>query len=238
MKWSSFILIMVCTVTPVSAQGDRCFSLDARREGFLLGAGFSLSAVGTYFTSQLDPPDPSRLHTDGIVFWDRFTVNCRNEKTAHVSDATLITTMGLPLLSVFSAGSGEKLREGLLLTVESFLLTYGLTQITKAVFRRARPYAYHPMRLPLDGDASQSFFSGHTSIAFASAVVAGLLFQEYHDDSGWVAPFWFSGLTLAAATGICRITSGRHFPTDVIVGALAGSAVGFLIVRAHREILR
>jgi membrane-associated phospholipid phosphatase len=33
--------------------------------------------------------------------------------------------------------------------------------------------------------------------------------------------------------GSLRVAAGRHFPTDVLVGALAGSAIGMVIPWAH-----
>jgi membrane-associated phospholipid phosphatase len=41
-------------------------------------------------------------------------------------------------------------------------------------------------------------------------------------------------LSTAVVTGIFRVTSGNHFPTDVLAGALAGSIVGYTIVCLHK----
>jgi hypothetical protein len=50
------------------------------------------------------------------------------------------------------------------------------------------------------------------------------LFQARHPRSRWVAPVWVLGMTLASTTAIARVAAGKHFWTDVIVGAAVGSA--------------
>ncbi len=46
---------------------------------------------------------------------------------------------------------------------------------------------------------------------------------------------WATSLPMAAATGYLRIAADKHYLTDVLTGALIGSAVGFLVPFAfHR----
>ncbi len=51
--------------------------------------------------------------------------------------------------------------------------------------------------------------------------------------SRWKKPVWITGMTAASLTALFRVLAGEHFPTDVFAGALAGSAVAFLIFKAH-----
>ena len=43
---------------------------------------------------------------------------------------------------------------------------------------------------------------------------------------GWV---WGGCLTAAATTGYLRFAAGRHYPTDILVGAAMGAFVGYLV---------
>jgi membrane-associated phospholipid phosphatase len=79
----------------------------------------------------------------------------------------------------------------------------------------------------------KSFFSGHTSISFASIVFLARTYAALHPDSRWKPVVWATGISTATLVGILRILSGKHFPTDVLVGALVGSFIGFVIPKLH-----
>ena len=40
---------------------------------------------------------------------------------------------------------------------------------------------------------------------------------------------------VGTSVGIERVAAGRHFPTDVLVGVVAGTAVGVLVPYYHRR---
>lgn len=78
----------------------------------------------------------------------------------------------------------------------------------KYTVRRPRP----------DGTSDNSFPSGHTATSF---MTAAMLHEEY----GWRSPwFSFGGYAIAAATGISRVINDRHWMSDVIAGAVIGTA--------------
>ena len=78
----------------------------------------------------------------------------------------------------------------------------------KAITKEERP----------DFSANNSFPSGHTAIAFASAE---FLRQEYKDTSPWIG---YAGYAVATATGVLRMYNNKHFLGDVIAGAGFGIA--------------
>jgi len=65
---------------------------------------------------------------------------------------------------------------------------------------------------------TRSFPSGHTAAAFAFATGAGR-------ELAWAGPPLYA---IAALVGYSRVHTGVHYPLDVIVGALAGVALGEL----------
>ena len=67
-----------------------------------------------------------------------------------------------------------------------------------------------------DGTNYNSFPSGHTATAFASAE---FLYQEYKDVSPW---YGVAGYTMAAATGYLRMYNNKHWFSDVVAGAGIG----------------
>lgn len=154
-------------------------------------------------------------------------------RASRVSDVTLAASVAYPYGVALGAG-GEG--SDLLVATGSLLATAALTDATKRFFNRPRPYAQfcepsgrEDLQRP---DAHRSFFSGHTSKAFAGAVAAGSL-AHYRGlpNEGWI---WAAGLTTATTTGVLRIVADKHYATDVAVGAAAGALMGWLLPRLHR----
>lgn len=69
-----------------------------------------------------------------------------------------------------------------------------------------------------------SFFSGHTSVAFAAAAAAATLsFQRGYRSAPYVT---VAGAGLAAGAGLLRIAADVHWASDVLTGALVGTGLG------------
>jgi membrane-associated phospholipid phosphatase len=84
-------------------------------------------------------------------------------------------------------------------------------------------------------DSKHSFFSGHTSYTFSFAVFLSTTFANYNPDSSLKPYVWSTSLLLAATTGYLRLAAGMHYPTDIIAGAIVGSAIGYLIPLLHEK---
>lgn len=125
---------------------------------------------------------------------------------------------------------------------ETALLTYGITQLTKATTKRIRPYMYN-INVSTDQkdeyinnrETYDSFFSGSTSIAFASAVFLSSTYTDIYGQSIWSKVIWTTSISAATAVGYLRYESGYHYPTDIITGAIVGSAIGYLIPILHKK---
>lgn len=101
------------------------------------------------------------------------------------------------------------------------VLALGLTDLganlLKGLFERTRPCHVIPdVRLLAGCTRSFSLPSNHASNMFALATVAWLGCRRWR----WALP------VLAAGVACSRIYLGVHYPSDVIAGALWGSAVG------------
>ncbi|MBC8155765.1 MAG: phosphatase PAP2 family protein [Bacteroidetes bacterium] len=112
---------------------------------------------------------------------------------------------------------------------ETILLVNGIHRSVKSTAKRIRPYAYN-LAVSLDEkltkDKRRSFFSGHASNAFATAVFTADVFSHL---------VWGGTLTLASVTAVSRYRAGLHYPTDLVVGAVFGSLVGWGIPRLHQR---
>ena len=120
--------------------------------------------------------------------------------------------------------------------LETVLLANGIQRTVKNIVRRTPPLVYNPaapLAEKLGRNARQSFFSGHTTTAFATAVFTGEVFRHYFPDSKLKPVVWAGSLGLATATSVLRYKAGKHYPTDLLAGAAFGSLVGWGIPKLH-----
>ncbi|HWA77746.1 MAG TPA: phosphatase PAP2 family protein [Polyangiaceae bacterium] len=119
--------------------------------------------------------------------------------------------------------------ENLVLVAEVVLLDLSLNLAIKRWVARRRPAFYYgrvgQTEYAADPKESNlSFFSGDTSGAFSAASAAATIsFMRGYESAPYVTAV---GATLATATGLLRIGADVHWPSDVLTGALVGTALG------------
>jgi membrane-associated phospholipid phosphatase len=204
------------------------------------------AAVGGFAHFGLDPRTqdvpPSGLDPSTIkLAWDRDSIHPPDLDSYNASNITDVAAMlypaGISLLAPTGPDAGNARVRGLLMETESLLLAFGTTTLLKVAVSRPRPYTYlDENELPPDNakyDPSQdhafvSFPSGHTSTAFAAATSGIAFLALERPDLSWGVQMG-NGLVgggLAMATGLLRVDSTQHFPTDVLAGSLVGIASG------------
>ena len=122
-----------------------------------------------------------------------------------------------------------------LINAQTMAITVGITSVVKVAVSRARPYddTCGAGRSESLHDCSgsrryMSFFSGHSSMAFASAGLICMhhmylnLYANRAADIGACA----AGYAVAAATGVLRIVGDQHYFTDVLAGVALGTITG------------
>ena len=140
--------------------------------------------------------------------------------------------MGLTALSSANDRAIDRFPIDALLITEATVLAGDLNQLAKFAFARERPFVHYLPRAPdairaltdSPTDDNLSFFSGHTTLAFAVATSAGTVnsLRGYS-----LAPVvWSAGMTMAVAVAYLRIAADKHYLSDVITGAVVGSIVG------------
>jgi len=109
--------------------------------------------------------------------------------------------------------------------LESMVITQFVTAIIKVSVGRQRPYAHYTA--PMDHEDNLSFPSGHGSRAFSLVTSAAMVARA----RGYkIEPvIWAVGLTVASASAYLRIGADKHYFTDVLGGAVVGSAIGLTV---------
>lgn len=107
-------------------------------------------------------------------------------------------------------------------------------EAARLISQRPRPYVYSRPREAENSANYTSFYSGHTS--FSAAVMIGLflVLLGRSAPTGVLVASASLAQVLIFATAAFRVLAGRHFITDVLIGALAGSLVAFAVAYLHR----
>ena len=218
---------------------------DWRVDGAVTAAAFAFWGGTQLFESRLAAtncrwcnPGSVDASVQSALRWnDSSAANLASNLGAYV--LVPLTTLGLLSLDAQREGRLAELPGDGLVIAEAVALNGALTQIVKFAVGRERPFVN---ALPADqkpltarpADNNVSFYSSHTSFAFSLAVSTGTVASMRH--SRWAPAIWAAGLVSAAAVGYLRIAADQHYLTDVLVGAAAGSAIGFAVPYGfHRE---
>lgn len=173
--------------------------------------------------------EPCQLNALDCVAVSRFSATADA-----TSDALLLGALATPLVLELGRGlDDESARRG-----GAYAGAVGGTAlaalVVKYAVRRDRPYTHNPRAAVIDYSAhakgsDHSFFSGHTSLAFAALTTSAML---YEGDGNARLGLWAGAGALGAATGVLRVRAGQHFPSDVLVGAAVGTGFGLAVSRA------
>jgi undecaprenyl-diphosphatase len=131
----------------------------------------------------------------------------------------------IALLAVLFLATGkwrsENARHGVVAAGFSALLGLGIAHLITDFWDRARPYEAHPgsAHLFIAPSHDPSFPSDHATAAFAIALSIWLRSRKV----GWLA------LAMAMVLAVARVAVGVHYPSDVIAGALIGTASALLL---------
>lgn len=189
-------------------------------------------------TDTLNPLDRSAYR----LRWDRADVAGRVSDLGLV--VSLLSALGLSAVTAFR--DGERPRQialDAMITAESTAVAMAINQATKFIAGRERPCKHfapsRPSRPPPGApgsagpcgadrfDENLSSFSGHTTLVASSWASRGTVAMLRGNA---LAPLlWGSGLVFTLATGYLRIAAGKHYLSDVLVGAIFGAAAGVLI---------
>ena len=145
---------------------------------------------------------------------------------ADASRASNVLVVAMPALAaadaVRSTTSWGNAGRDVLVVAEAVSLCTTTTVIAKNAVSRLGPG--NPATPGQPTRVYQAFWSGHTAFAFSVAVSQAMQDTMRGDPAApWI---WAVGLTLASGVGYLRIAGDEHWATDVIVGAVVGSAFG------------
>lgn len=230
----AILLVLLGGARVSTAQNNSDYGVDWNTDGVI-----TAGALAGIFFMMLVPVDPENR-------WDKELLGSLDERTkknfsrtaAHISDGLITTTVLAPLIVEASRGFDEEAGRRTLLYGETLAISLFANSIAKYTVQRPRPYVYHndpkvKSWAAKQSDAQVSFYSGHASMAFSAATAGSILFALSSDSEGAKAAVWGTEMALAGATSVMRVRAGKHFSSDVLVGALAGTAIGVVVPALH-----
>lgn len=143
----------------------------------------------------------------------------RKDHYLHFDDYLQYSTAAAYLGLGFYKKRALDFRERLAVGITAYLAMTAMTNIAKYSFREKRP----------DGDARNSFPSGHTATVFTGA-------ELIRSEFGW----GIGSAAYVVATGVAfmRLYNGRHWLNDVIAGAgfgILSARIGYWMLPCYRK---
>jgi len=237
----SIALILALATAPFARADDFPYETKTGTELGLLATAGALYGAGWWLDRHFEPLDLLEVRSklrDDVLIGDRFATGLWSPRANEASDWLVHLQIAAPASLTFGGGGSRQPDRVALMYGETMALTTGMTWLLKNAFDRTRPFVYNddpsiPVDLKQERTARKSFSSGHTANAFASMVFLAQVFETANPDSKHHDLVWAGCLTSASLTGILRIAAGRHFPTDVLVGAAIGSLAGWAVPHLH-----
>jgi membrane-associated phospholipid phosphatase len=166
---------------------------------------------------------------------DAYQWAVRNQSTSRDTTARYVSKFGAEYAIGLSAGllagglafDNWDVRDTGRDAVEASILSGFLTNVVfKTTFGRERPYQSDGATVFKPFSSNASFPSGHATEAFTVASVIAMR------SDGWVVPT--VSYTVASLVAVSRVYQQAHFPSDVLAGAVFGTAVGRFVVGRHQ----
>lgn len=164
--------------------------------------------------------------------FDRFAIGLHSDVADVASDVVVALAVAAPLgWDARRLGLVPALGADVAVLAETLAVNSALVVLAKYAAQRPLPrtYAGDPdlVRRPR---GYRSFYSGHASTAVSALTAAAWTAHLRDGPSAWP---WLVTAGVGAGVGVLRVAAGRHFPSDVLMGALAGFGVGTVVPLLH-----
>lgn len=246
-KIIGFLTVLIITCQAYAQQTESFPYKLGYADFFYVPAGISLYGGGKILENRIETIDKAailQLDRQTINGFDRLATRKWSENIDRCSDVTLGISWLAPSLVILPELFNKRWSNFAtlgLMYFETGILTLSITELTKAWVQRKRPYLYNTnlsidKRTELAGDKSsyKSFFSGHSSMAFTTAVFCATTYSDIYGRTKLTPFVWAGALGVAGLTAYLRVEAGKHYPSDILVGAAVGSLIGYTVPKLHK----
>jgi len=195
-----------------------------------------LDLSNNYFDEKILPElnenDINSLSKNDVPFFDGIAFRPYSAKLKDWSDYTIYLTIGSTVFLVYDK---SYFKDNLIVLGEILLTQSAIGKWTKTLTHRKRPFVYDEnisLEKKFARNSQHSFYSMHSSTAFAAATFGYYYYLDNYGKNYFIASLLFGSAT---ATAYLRVASANHFPSDVVVGAIVGSGISYLICKYHHS---
>lgn len=235
-----FIILHVQLIAQQQVDQHSIYKIDKKADSYWAAATTTLLLIDGYLFTQasdLSTEQLEALNPLNIPAFDRFATENWNPNDDTFSNYTHNISIAYPLLLFIYEPTRKDAKTIGWMAYEAIGTTAALNLLSKATILRPRPFVFNE---DLNAGtrrskwAQFSFFSGHTSNNAVMCFFGAQVFADYMENPFAEGLIWAGAITLPALTGYFRVSSGQHYPSDVITGYAIGAGIGLLVPYLHR----
>lgn len=248
------LLLAVCIavlwiVSPSMAEEslfEQRYQLSLPLDVTLTIAAAATSLYGNYLYRQMDVPNEDEVKDPkDLLPWDKGFAGRYSEPAEKASNYLFVFGVAPWVFAGSAMHQGKAQWKDLgaltLMLAQSLAIQNGVNVAVRTLQVWPRPYMYNAKGNGVDpsekedGQNYGSFYSGHASTAFTFAVFASKTFSTFYPSSPYRGIVWATSMSLASMVGTLRVAAGKHYPTDVVVGALMGTGISLGVLKIHES---
>lgn len=191
-----------------------------------------------YDKAPSDVADVAALNKDDLNKLDRWAAGMHDEKAAATSDYFFYTSIPLPFLLLADKTIRQHAPKVGFMYLEAMAITGLLYTGGDYFIDRYRPEAYRTDQTPAEktnGNYRNAFFAGHVALVGTATFFMAKVYNDYHPDNNFRYVLWGGAIAATGTTAYLRHKAGKHFPTDIAVGAAIGVLSGVLVPELHKN---
>ena len=203
------------------------------RDWLITGSGLGLALGLELYGKSHFVPDVPRFDTPNALdrfMRDKLWIGADNQDKARDWSDRLIYGVSMSSL-LWGPVIAEDSKLSLLINARVFAANSILTNVIKIGAARERPYHYFGTRASTGSTDFTSFYSGHSSVAFSQAVANAMILSRTYPK--YESTIWTSLLGIAGITAYLRVAGDMHYFSDILIGAVMGSWLGWSITKAE-----
>lgn len=232
------------------------YELKWKKDIFLSGGAAALYGIGLNTIKNEPKPEFSignfsKMDVEAINYLDRSFAGTWNPTAKSIGKPFVnVAAVGIPLGLLAFPGNLKSRAKLALIFYEGYYATGGIVTLSKGLTNRYRPFTYVTQEQvdemsqefreefleDIEGsDIEDSFFSGDAAKTAYGFIFFAKAFSDYFPDSKYKKIVWGTSIAAITVQGYFRVQSGKHFPTDVIVGSLVGGSIAYLLPHLHKK---